>query len=84
MGTTQSGSQNISALVTLTPENPLGTVATDGVVSCIASTDSSGDPDQSCTAASDLTSATTYYLVVTYSGYTGTATVYATLDVTPE
>jgi hypothetical protein len=84
MGTTQSGSQNISALVTLTPENPLGTVATDGVVGCVASTDSSGDPIQSCTAASDLTVATTYYLVVTYSGYTGTVTVYATLDVTPE
>jgi hypothetical protein len=82
-GTTQSGTQNISALVTLTPENPLGTVATDGIVSCIASTDASG-PDQSCTAASDLTAATTYYLVVTYSGYTGTAIVYATLNVTPE
>lgn len=81
-GTTQSGSQNISALVTLTPENPLGTVATDGVVSCIATTDSSG-PVQSCTASSNLTTATTYYLVVTYSGYTGT-TVFATLDVTPE
>jgi hypothetical protein len=83
-GTTQSGSQNISALVTLTPENPLGTVAQDGVVSCIASTDSSGDPIQSCTASSNLTAQMTYYLVVTYTGYTGTATVYATLTVTPE
>jgi len=83
-GTTQSGSQNISALVTLTPENPLGTVAQDGVVSCIASTDSSGDPIQSCTASSNLTTQTIYYLVVTYTGYTGTATVYATLTVTPE
>jgi trimeric autotransporter adhesin len=83
-GTTQSGTQNISALVTLTPENPLGTVATDGVVSCIASTDSSGAPIQACTASSNLTSPTTYFLVVTYSGYTGTAIVDATLDVTPE
>jgi hypothetical protein len=83
-GTTQSGSQNISALVTLTPENPLGTVATDGVVNCIASTDADGNPVQACTASSNLTQATTYYLVITYSGYTGTALVYATLDVTPE
>jgi trimeric autotransporter adhesin len=82
-GTTQSGSQNISALVTLTPETQIGTPATDGVVSCIASTDSSGNPIQSCTAASDLTTQTTYFLVVQYSGYTGT-TVYATLTVTPE
>jgi hypothetical protein len=82
-GTTQSGSQNISALVTLTPESQIGTVATDGVVSCIASTDASG-ADQSCTASSNLTATTTYFLVVTYSGYTGTTTVYATLTVTPE
>jgi trimeric autotransporter adhesin len=82
-GTTQSGSQNISALVTLTPETQIGTPATDGVVSCIASADSSGNPIQSCTAASDLTTQTTYFLVVQYSGYTGT-TVYATLTVTPE
>jgi hypothetical protein len=83
-GTTQSGSQDISALVTLTPETQIGTPADDGVVSCVAATDSNNDAVQQCTAASDLTTQTTYYLVVAYSGYTGTATVYATLTVTPE
>jgi hypothetical protein len=82
-GTTQSGSQNISALVTLTPENPIGTPVNDGVVSCIPSTDSSG-PIQQCTAAEGiLTTATTYFMVVSYSGYSGTAIVDATLNVSP-
>jgi hypothetical protein len=83
MGTTQSGSQNISALVTLTTEQPLGTPITTGEVTCIASTDSSGDPVQQCTAAEGLTTSQTYFMVVTYSGYTGTAIVDATLNVTP-
>jgi hypothetical protein len=82
-GTTQSGSQDISALVTLTPESQIGTPADDGVVSCVAATDSNNDAVQQCTASSDLTTQTTYFLVVQYSGYTGT-TVYATLTVTPE
>jgi len=84
MGTTQSGSQNISALVTLTPQSPLGTPADDNVVSCFATTDSGGNPVQECSAAEgSLQSATTYYMVVSYSGYTGTALIYATLNVTP-
>jgi Bacterial Ig-like domain (group 2) len=84
MGTTQSGSQNISALVSLTPEQPLGTPATDNEVTCIPSTDSDGNPDQSCTAASGITASATYYLAVTYTGYTGTTVVYATLTVSPD
>ncbi|MFZ0300186.1 MAG: Ig-like domain-containing protein [Candidatus Sulfotelmatobacter sp.] len=83
-GTTESGSQDISALVTLTADNPLGTPADDNVVSCIATTDSSGDAVQQCTAGEgSLQTATQYFMVVSYSGYTGTALVYATLNVTP-
>jgi hypothetical protein len=83
-GTTQSGSQDISALVTLTADNPLGTPADDNVVSCIVATDTNGDAVQQCTAGEgSLQNATTYYMVVSYSGYTGTTLVYATLNVTP-
>ncbi|MFZ0279284.1 MAG: Ig-like domain-containing protein [Candidatus Sulfotelmatobacter sp.] len=82
-GTTQSGTQDISALVTLTPDSTLGTPADDNVVSCIATT-VGGESVQQCTAAEGLiTTDTTYYMVVSYSGYTGTALVYATLNVTP-
>jgi len=82
-GTTQSGSQNISALVTLIAENPLGTPANDGVVTCVPSTDSTG-PIQQCTAGEGtLQTETTYFMVVSYSGYTGTAIVDATLQVSP-
>ncbi len=81
-GVTSSGQQNISALVTLTPEQN-GT-AVPNVVSCIASTDGSGNPIQSCTAGEGtIQTSQTYSMVVTYSGYTGTAQVSATLTVTP-
>lgn len=80
-GTTPSGTQNISALVTLTVSSG-GTNATN--ITCGASTDSSGNPIQSCTAQSGSVLTTTIYTVtVTYSGYTGTAVVGATLTVTP-
>jgi hypothetical protein len=82
-GTTQSGSQDISALVTLTPELQLGTPAGDGVVNCIATT-VDGSAVQQCTANEGiLTTETMYFIVVSYSGYTGTALVDATLNVTP-
>jgi hypothetical protein len=80
-GTTQSVSQNISALVTLTADNPLGTPADDNVVTCIPTT-VGGAAVQQCTAGEGtLTQNTTYFMVVSYTGYTGTATVYATLNV---
>jgi hypothetical protein len=80
MGVTTSGQQNISALVTLTPEQ--NNVAVPGVVNCIATTDGSGNPIQSCTVNSGaISSQQTYTMVVTYSGYTGTAQVSATLTV---
>jgi hypothetical protein len=80
MGTTPSGTQNISSLVTLSPSSG-GTVATN--ITCAASTDSSGNPDQSCIAQSGTVLTTTVYTVaVAYSGYTGTAVVSATLTVT--
>ena len=78
MGTTQSGTQNISALVTLTPELS-GTASTN--VTCTAGTDTAGDPDQNCIAAIGTTTGT-YSIVVTYGGYTGSAVVSATLNVT--
>jgi hypothetical protein len=82
-GTTQSGSQDISALVTLTADNPLGTPANDNVVSCIATT-VDGSAVQQCTAAEgSLQTETTYFMVVSYTGYTGTALVDATLTVSP-
>jgi hypothetical protein len=57
-------------------------VAVSGVVNCIASTDGSGNPIQSCTVNSGaITSQQTYTMVVTYSGYTGTVQVSATLTV---
>jgi hypothetical protein len=67
-------------LVTLTASSG-GTTATN--ITCSASTDSSGDPDQSCIAQSGtVTTQTVYTITVTYSGYTGTAPVTATLTVT--
>ena len=81
-GVTSSGQQNISALVTLTAEQ--SGVAVAGIVNCIASTDGSGNPIQSCTVDSGaITVEQTYTMVVTYSGYTGTAQVSATLTVSP-
>jgi hypothetical protein len=81
-GTTQSGQQDISSLVTLTPEQN-GTAVT-GVVSCVATTDSDGNSVQQCSAAEgSITSTQVYDMVVTYSGYTGTANVQATLTVSP-
>ena len=79
MGATQSGTQNISSLITLNPTQN-GTAATN--INCSASTDASGNPDQSCTAQSGSVQATTVYTItVSYSGYTGTAVVSATLTV---
>jgi Bacterial Ig-like domain (group 2) len=81
-GVTSSGQQNISALITLTAEQ--GGVAVPNVVICVPSTDGSGNPIQSCIVNSDVIStAETYTMVVTYSGYTGTAQVAATLTVSP-
>lgn|ERR1022692_1780752 len=81
-GVTSSGQQNISALVTLTPEQ--NQVAVPNVVICVPSTDGSGNPIQSCIVNSGVIStAETYTMVVTYSGYTGTAQVAATLTVSP-
>jgi hypothetical protein len=82
MGVTSSGQQNISALVTLTPEQ--NNVAVPNVVICVPSTDASGNPIQSCIVNSGVISIPeTYTMVVTYSGYTGTAQVSATLTVSP-
>jgi hypothetical protein len=50
-------------------------------VTCGASTDSSGNPIQSCTATG-VTTAQTYSLVVSYAGYAGPQ-VSATLTVSP-
>lgn len=73
-GTTQSGTQNISSLVTLTPTQN-GTDATN--ITCTPGTD-----NQTCIAQSGSVTATTVYTItVTYSGYTGTAVVSATLTV---
>ena len=81
MGTTASGQQNISALVTLTLEQNGETVPS--VVDCTPGTDTSGNPVQTCIAEEDsVTSTEVYQLVVTYSGYTGTTQVSATLTVT--
>jgi hypothetical protein len=81
-GTTQSGQQDISSLITLTPEQS-GTAVT-GVVSCVATTDSDGNAVQQCSAAEGSIQSTEQYdMVVTYSGYTGTANVQATLTVSP-
>jgi hypothetical protein len=77
-GTTQSGTQNISALVTLTPELS-GTDSTN--VTCTAGTDTAGDDVQNCIAATGSTTGT-YTIVVSYGGYTGTAVVSASLNVT--
>jgi hypothetical protein len=82
-GVTSSGQQNISALVTLTAEQPLGTPVSN-MVTCVASTDSEGNAIQSCTGVEGaVLSTTTFFMVVTYSGYTGTAVVSAQLTVTP-
>ena len=72
MGQTQSGSENISSLVTLTASSA-GTTATD--ITCTPGTD-----NQSCIAASG-TAPATYTITVTYGGYTGTAVVTASLVV---
>jgi hypothetical protein len=77
-GTTQSGTQDISALVTLTPEQA-GTAVTG--ITCTAGTNGAGDAVQDCIAETG-TAAGAYSLVVSYGGYTGTAVVSATLNVT--
>jgi hypothetical protein len=85
-GATSSGSQNISTLVTLTLEQSGSAVANGtSILSCTPGTDSNGNPAQVCTAVegSGLTAATQYDLVVSYTGYTGTAVVQATVTITP-
>ncbi len=80
-GVTSSGQQNISALVTLTPEQNGTAVA--NVVTCGPGT-ANGENVQICTAATGSIQAQQIYsMVVTYAGYTGTAIVAATLTVTP-
>ena len=75
-GTTSSGTQNISSLVTLSPELS-GQAQT--TITCTANAD-----NQTCIAATgSVTTSTAYTIVVTYGGYTGTAQVSATLTVTP-
>jgi trimeric autotransporter adhesin len=78
MGTTPSGSQNISALVTLTAEQN-GTDATN--ITCTYD----GISAQDCIAQEGTVTTTqqVYAIVVTYSGYTGTSSVTATLTVSP-
>jgi Bacterial Ig-like domain (group 2) len=75
-GTTSSGTQDITALVTLTAEQN-GTAVTG--ITCAYD----GVQYQDCTPESGLvtTGSSTYAIVVTYSGYTGSATVQATLTV---
>jgi hypothetical protein len=85
-GTTSSGSQNISALVTLTLEQGGSPVSGGtGILSCTPSTDDSGNPVQTCTAVegSSVTTPTTYDLVVSYSAYTGTTVVQAVVTISP-
>lgn len=81
MGTTSSGQQDISSLVTLTLEQNGQSVP--NVLSCTAGTNNSGQSVQSCVAASNTTGTQQVYnLVVTYSGYTGTTVVQATVTIT--
>jgi hypothetical protein len=78
MGNTTSGSQNISGLVTVTPE-VLNVSST--LVSCVYD----GVQFVVCTPEADaITATTTFTMVVTYTGYTGTAAVTAQLTVTPD
>jgi hypothetical protein len=72
----QSGN-NISSLVTLTAYSALTNGTTEPDITCSYN---SSDLMQDCTANSSATPGT-YYMIVTYSGYTGSATVYATLNV---
>ena len=77
--TVTSGSTNLSSLVTLTAYQN-GTAITD--ITCAYD---SGTNTQQCTPASGLVpsgSTSTYSIVVTYAGYTGTTQVQATLTVT--
>ncbi|MFZ0758634.1 MAG: Ig-like domain-containing protein [Candidatus Sulfotelmatobacter sp.] len=76
-GSTPSGTQNISGLVTLTAYQG-GTAATN--ITCTYD----GVQYQDCIAQEGtVTTTTVYTIVVTYSGYTGTASVTASLTVTP-
>ncbi len=77
-GVTPSGTQNIGGLVTLTAY-PVGSTTAATNVSCVY--DGSEFVDCTPTEAS-VTTTTTYTIVVTYSGYTG-STVSATLTVSP-
>jgi len=82
-GVTPNGSQNISGLATVTPytgglPSAGGQVSTD--ISCVYD----GVQFVVCTPQSDtVLTTTTFTMVVTYSGYTGTAVVSATLTVAP-
>jgi hypothetical protein len=75
-GVTNNGTENLTSLVTLTAYQN-GTAATG--ITCAYD----GVQFQDCTPESGLvtTGSSTYSIVVTYSGYTGSATVQATLTV---
>jgi hypothetical protein len=76
-GVTGSGSQDITSLVTLTAEQNGVAVGTS-----VACGYNSGDGFQECMAGPSLPNLPqVYQIVVTYSGYTGTAVVQATLTV---
>jgi hypothetical protein len=77
-GSTSSGQQDISTLVTLELEQN-GT--SESGLTCTTGTNSNGSANQECTIATG-TATGSYTVVVQYSGYTGTAAVSAALTVT--
>jgi hypothetical protein len=83
-GVTSSGSQNISGLVTVTPYTG-GLPSAGGQESTEVSCVYDGVQFVVCTPEADaVTTTTTFTMVVTYSGYTGTAVYSAQLTVTPD
>jgi len=76
------GGNDISSLVTLTAE--LGGQSQSGIVPCGFELALTGDGTQDCVpTATAVSTSTTFTIVVTYSGYTGTAPVTAMLTVNP-
>jgi|ERR1700683_1293462 hypothetical protein len=83
-GVTPGGSQNISGLATVTPYTG-GLPSAGGQISDEVSCVYDGVQFMVCTPQSEaVTTTTTFTMVVTYSGYTGTAVVSAQLTVTPD
>jgi hypothetical protein len=76
----QSGN-DITSLVTLTAE--LNGADESSEVPCGFELGLAGDGTQDCVPNTTVTTTTLFTIVVTYSGYTGTAAVTATLNVTP-